>query len=168
MRDYVMVCSCDLYLDEQKSLESEVKSLVLASIVDDPHYTTAHCVLFSNKQSFVKFKWIHLLWFENGIGRHDLYLCVIIVTNKIQKVRKRTTADDVLFHLISALFQQKKRISFFPGFSFIFRTKFQMSPFSIKSHLNRILIFHLFSMKIERVKQTSVHIFLPITKTYSS
>lgn len=38
---------------------------------------------------------------------------------------------------------------------FFFHTEFQMSPLSIKSHLNRILIFYLFSMKIERVKQTN-------------
>lgn len=81
-----------------------------------------------------------------------------MITNKIQKVRKRITADGLLFHLIFVFYQQKK-IRFSPDFFSIFRTKFQMSPLSIKSHLNRILIFHLFSMKIERVKQTSEHIF---------
>lgn len=103
MHEYVMLFNSDLYLDEKKSFESVIESLVFWHPLWMIHSITTHITSFSDKQSFVKLKWIHLLWFSFEIklvwnAWHDFYLCVITTTDGIRNVRKRTSAQ-VLFHL---------------------------------------------------------------------
>lgn len=146
--------SNDLYLDGEKPLWV-LKLWFLAST--SPKLMAFHLQINNRLWNVNEFIAFSLKWVRYGIASMS-YTCPWLWLRTASRMCAKKP-QQIYFIWFSLLFSSKKIHLFFSGFFCFCPKQFQMSPLSIKSHLNRILIFYLFSMKIECVKRTSKHIF---------